>query len=61
MVKTKEATSKFIRVRCQKCKKEQIIFGKIATKVVCGGCSEVMAEPTGGKATIHARILEVLE
>lgn len=57
----KEPTSKFIKVRCPKCKNEQITFGKSATKVNCLVCSKVLVEPTGGKSRIKARVLEVLE
>ncbi|MBT3407040.1 30S ribosomal protein S27e [Candidatus Woesearchaeota archaeon] len=57
----KESTSKFIKVRCPKCKNEQIIFGKASTKVPCLVCDKVLSDPTGGKAKIKARILEVLE
>jgi small subunit ribosomal protein S27e len=56
-----EPTSKFVKVRCPKCKNEQICFGKAATKVECLVCSKVLLEPTGGKSKIKARILEVLE
>jgi len=52
--------SRFIKVRCEKCKNEQIIFGRPATKIACLVCKEILAEPTGGKANIKARILEVL-
>lgn len=55
------STSKFVKVRCPKCKNEQICFGKSATKVACLVCSKVLLEPTGGKSKIKARILEVLE
>lgn len=57
----KESTSKFIKVRCPKCKNEQIMFGKTATKVDCLVCGKSLAEPTGGKSRVKARILEVLE
>lgn len=57
----KESTSKFIKVRCNKCKNEQIIFGKATTTVKCLVCESVLAEPTGGKTVIKTRILEVLE
>lgn len=53
--------SKFVKVRCSKCKNEQIIFGKSAHEVVCLVCSTILAEPSGGKAKIRARVLEVLE
>ena len=56
-----EPKSKFIKVRCAKCKNEQIVFGKASTEVNCLVCEKVLASPTGGKAQIKARILEVLE
>ncbi len=55
-----DPVSKFIKVRCPKCKNEQIIFGKIATDVKCLVCDKAVASPTGGKSRIKARILEVL-
>lgn len=57
----KQTESKFIKIRCSKCKNEQVIFGKTSTSIVCLLCSKSLAEPTGGKAKIKARILEVLE
>ncbi|MBI2106549.1 30S ribosomal protein S27e [Candidatus Woesearchaeota archaeon] len=57
----KEPTSKFIKVRCVKCKNEQIIFGKSASEIKCLVCSNIMASPSGGKTKIKAQILEVLE
>lgn len=57
----KEPKSKFIKVRCPKCKNEQIIFGKAASKVQCLVCDKVLSESTGGKGKIKSRILEVLE
>ncbi len=53
--------SKFIKVRCAKCKNEQIIFGNASTTVPCLVCSKELAYPSGGKAKISARVLEVLE
>ena len=61
MVNIKEPISKFIKVRCPKCKNEQIIFGKSACDVKCLVCGRSLASPTGGKAKIKARVLEVLE
>lgn len=57
----KEPTSKFIKIRCPKCKNEQIIFGKASTMVKCLVCDKIVAEPTGGKSRVKARILDVLE
>ncbi len=56
----KEPKSRFLKVRCSKCKNEQIIFEKASTKVKCLVCEEVLAESTGGKAKINANILEIL-
>ena len=60
-MKIKEHDSKFLKVRCPKCKNEQITFGKVSTTVKCLVCGKVLAKPSGGKATVEARILEVLE
>ncbi len=61
MVRIEEPESRFVKVRCPKCKNEQIIFGKASTVVKCLVCGRVLAQPTGGKARIKARVLEVLE
>ena len=62
MVKiTKTTTSKFVKIRCPKCKNEQIIFGKCSSLIKCLVCGKILAESTGGKSKIKARILEVLE
>ena len=57
----KETSSKFIKIRCPKCKNEQVMFGKSSTVVSCLVCEKVLAEPTGGKSRVKARVLEVLE
>jgi small subunit ribosomal protein S27e len=57
---TREPSSKFIKLRCPKCKNEQIVFGKSASTVKCLVCEKVIAEPTGGKTRVKARVLEVL-
>ena len=50
---------KFIKVRC-KCKNEQIIYGRAASTVDCLVCKKPVAESTGGKVKVVARVLEVL-
>jgi len=60
MRKLKESQSRYIKIRCPKCKNEQIVFGKTSTKVQCLICQKTLAEPTGGKCRIRARVLEVL-
>lgn len=56
-----EPNSKFIKLRCPKCKNEQIVFGKPATSIKCLICEKILVDPSGGKGKIKARILEVLE
>lgn len=56
----RSATSKFVKVRCSKCKNEQVVFGNAASNVNCLVCGKVLIEPTGGKAKVKSRILEIL-
>ncbi|HIH43319.1 TPA: 30S ribosomal protein S27e [Candidatus Woesearchaeota archaeon] len=37
------------------------MYGKASSEVRCLVCGKDLAEPTGGKAKIKARVLEVLE
>ena len=53
--------SKFMKVRCTKCKNEQIIFGNASRVVNCLVCNTELAFRTGGKSKIAGRVLEVLE
>ena len=61
MVRLFETRSKFIKVRCSKCKNEQIIFGNASSNVACLVCSKEVAYACGGKSRISARVLEILE
>lgn len=61
MYDIKEPVSRFVKVRCPKCKNEQVIFGKTSTVINCLVCGKTVAEPSGGKSKVKARILEVLE
>lgn len=57
----KTPSSKFLKVSCNKCKNEQIIFGKSASKEIkCLVCGETLATSTGGKTNVRVKILEVL-
>jgi ribosomal protein S27E len=51
--------SKFYSVECSSCHKKNVVFGN-ATGVVTCECGQVISKPTGGKADISAKILEVL-
>ncbi len=61
MISENQPKSKFIKVRCSKCKNEQIIFGNTSTIVMCLVCNKELAYPTGGKSKVSGRVLEVLE
>lgn len=52
--------SKFLKVKCKKCKNEQVIYEKPENVVKCLVCGEVLAEPTGGKANIKTTIISVV-
>ena len=52
--------SKFLKVKCKKCKNEQVIFNKASMAVNCLVCGSVLAEPKGGKADIKTKIIEVV-
>jgi len=56
-----EPKSRFLKVKCNDCENEQVIFGSAGSKVVCQVCGRTLAESTGGKSIIKTQILEVLE
>jgi small subunit ribosomal protein S27e len=53
--------SKFIKVRCNDCENEQVIFDKCSTTILCHICGSKLAVPCGGKAKIKGKILEAVE
>ncbi len=53
--------SKFVKVKCNDCENEQIIFSAASTVVKCLVCGRTLAEPKGGKAEIKTQVVEVLE
>jgi small subunit ribosomal protein S27e len=53
--------SVFLRVKCQKCSNEQLIFSNAVNKITCNVCGELLAEPSGGRAKINGDVQAVLE
>lgn len=49
--------SKFLKVRCQDCENEQILFSKASTPIECNICGRTLAEPTGGKSEIKTKVV----
>ncbi len=52
--------SVFLRVKCNKCANEQLVFEQTSTYVKCNVCDELLAQPTGGKAVISGEVLASL-
>jgi len=58
---TKKPKSQFIKVRCNDCENEQVLFNKASNAVSCHICGSKLAIPSGGKAKIKGKILETME
>jgi small subunit ribosomal protein S27e len=52
--------SNFLRVKCSKCGNEQVIFDRPSLAPHCSVCNEILADPTGGKATLKSEVTQVL-
>ena len=50
-------TGTFLKVKCNGCKNEQVVFSKAALPVACLVCGAELATPTGGKAALTAKVL----
>ena len=57
----KSRKRKFLKVKCKKCRNEQIVFSKASTVVKCLVCESVLAEPRGGLADIKTKVEEVMD
>lgn len=51
----------FLRVECQDCENEQIVFNRAATVVNCAVCGSTLATPTSGKASLSGEVVDVVE
>lgn len=49
----------FLHVKCD-CGEESVVYSDSKSAVNCKKCGNPLAQPKGGRARIHARILEVL-
>ena len=56
-----ETKSKFLRIKCDDCGNEQIVFDHAVTPVKCLVCDKVLVEPRGGKAKIKTKIVDVVD
>jgi len=53
--------SGFLRVKCEKCGNEQVVFSHASNKVICNVCSAELAEPSGGKARLKGEVVSAFE
>jgi small subunit ribosomal protein S27e len=53
--------SKFIRVKCQDCENEQVVFDHPSTVVKCIVCGRTLLLPSGGRGILKTQVVEVLE
>ncbi|MBU5557624.1 MAG: 30S ribosomal protein S27e [Candidatus Aenigmatarchaeota archaeon] len=61
MRSVRRPTSKFLKVVCGKCKNEQTIFNKPSSTVKCLVCGAELAETTGGRGRLKAKVLSVMD
>lgn len=52
---------RFLRVRCNDCGNEQVVYSHASSVVKCLVCSKTLAVPRGGKAKIKTMIVGVVE
>ncbi len=53
--------SEFIMLKCPRCSKNKITYGKASTWVKCNNCNKLLIKPNGGKAKVRAQIKEILK
>ena len=58
---TARESGRFVKIKCQDCSNEQIVFNKAATVVTCQVCGATLSTPSGGKAQIKGEVIGVLE
>jgi small subunit ribosomal protein S27e len=56
-----EPKSRFLKVKCNDCQNEQVIFGCASKPVTCLICGRTLSEPTGGKAFVKTQIIDGLK
>lgn len=48
----------FLKVQCEKCNNEQVVFTRSATPVKCLICGETLLISAGGNAKVSAKVIE---
>jgi len=52
---------RFLKVKCEDCGGEQIVFDRAASTVACLVCGATLSRPTGGLAEIEGEVLGAVE
>ena len=52
---------RFLKVKCEDCGGEQIVFDRAASTVACLVCGATLARPTGGLAELEGEVLGAVE
>lgn len=52
-----KSRARFLKVRCNDCGNEQVIYSHASSIVKCLVCGKTLAMPRGGKAEIRAAII----
>ncbi|OKY78586.1 MAG: Ribosomal protein S27E [Candidatus Methanohalarchaeum thermophilum] len=53
--------SHFVKVKCEDCENEQVIFNKASTEIKCSICGRTLVVPTGGRAEIKSQVVEEID
>lgn len=60
-VKIPKPRTKFLRVKCNSCGNEQVIFSAASSKVRCLVCNHELADTAASKIRLKTKIIKVLE
>ena len=52
---------RLLKIKCEDCGSEQVVFDRAATTVQCQVCGATLARPTGGLADIEGEVLGAVE
>ncbi|MBI5224395.1 30S ribosomal protein S27e [Candidatus Micrarchaeota archaeon] len=52
--------ARFLKIQCECGSDPEIVYGDSKMRRLCKKCQAVIVEPSGGRARVNARIVEVL-
>lgn len=53
--------TRFLKVKCSSCGNEQTIFSNANNDVKCLACNNILAESTGGRVKLRAKVVKELD